>query len=408
MTGAGTLNTASGAARKHAGGATGAKDMPWEPRIWTGMDAVSWFRVLARHRFSISPTRMPMVLSQCIIGTGIYPLIWASSLLDRRRISRTEIHEAPLFILGHWRTGTTFLQELLALDERHASPTTYECFGPNHFLTSERFVKGWLSYLMPRRRPMDNVAVGLDRPQEDEFALCGLGVGSPYLDWAFPNGPARYDDYLDLRNLPPAERERWKAALLWFLKSLECKHPGKRIVLKSPTHSYRVRTLLEMFPNARFVNIVRDPQAVIPSTLHMWKKMTTYHGAQVPRNDLLKEQVFHRFDRLCSVLAEDRELIAPGRFCEVRYEDLVADPAEEVREIYSRLDLGSFEPVQSKLDGYVESLSGYRTNSYSNSPELEAEINTRCAKYMEQYGYSTDGHQVAAADASAISGHQGA
>ena len=211
---------------RRADGTTGAKDMPWEPRMWTGMDSVSWFRLLAKNRFAVSPIRIPMACILSGISVANSLLNGIEALLYHRKIAETEIEQDPLFILGHWRTGTTLLHELLVLDSRHTSPTTYECFGSSHFLLSERFIKWWLEYLMPRRRPMDNVAVGLDRPQEDEFAFCGLGVPSPYLDWAFANRPPQNQAYLDLRNITPAERERWKNAFVWFLKSLRTRTPA--------------------------------------------------------------------------------------------------------------------------------------------------------------------------------------
>ena len=102
------------------------------------------------------------------------------------------------------------------------------------------------------------MASGWDRPQEDEFALCNMGVPSPYLTISFPNRPPQCDEYLDLAGLSPRRRERWKRGLMWFLKCVTLRQP-KRIVLKSPQHTCRVKTLLEMFPRARFVHIVRNP-----------------------------------------------------------------------------------------------------------------------------------------------------
>src|SRR5262249_37202264 len=120
-----------------------------------------------------------------------------------RRVRRTALAAPPLFILGHWRTGTTLLHELLIQDDRHAFPTTYECLEPNHFLLTEGLLTRWLWFLMPSRRPMDNMRAGFDRPQEDEFALCMLGQGSPYLTIAFPNRPPQGQAYLDLETLSP-------------------------------------------------------------------------------------------------------------------------------------------------------------------------------------------------------------
>ena len=99
---------------------------------------------------------------------------------------------------------------------------------------------------MPKQRPMDNMAAGWDCPQEDEFALCNMGMRSPYLTIAFPNHPPQNQEYFELRDVPARQRIRWKRGLTWFLKCLTVRTP-RRIVLKSPPHTFRVKVLLEMF-----------------------------------------------------------------------------------------------------------------------------------------------------------------
>src|SRR5687768_6319878 len=104
---------------------------------------------------------------------------------------------------------------------------------------------------------MDNMAVGWDRPQEDEFALCALGVPSPY--WVLGFFDRRQcPEYLDFGGLPPGALARWKEAFVHVVKLMTFRH-GKRLILKSPTHTARVGVLSEMFPRARFIHIVRDP-----------------------------------------------------------------------------------------------------------------------------------------------------
>ena len=168
-------------------------------------------------------------------------------------------------MIGHWRSGTTLLHELLVLDSRHTYADTYDCFAPNHFLVSSWLIRPTLGLLMPARRPVDNMAAGWDHPQEDEFALCNMGVPSPYLTAAFPNCPSQYPEYLDLRDVPPAAVQRWKDSLRWFLTCLTVRRP-KRIVLKSPAHTCRIKVLLEMFPNAKFVHIV--PRSIRDLPVH--------------------------------------------------------------------------------------------------------------------------------------------
>jgi hypothetical protein len=368
----------------------GARDMPWEPRVWNGMRVKTWFSLLARNRFDISPTRIPMALINSVVCFLNSNLAFQQHLFFGRKIAECELADDPIFILGHWRTGTTWLHELMVLDERHAYPTTYECLTASHFLYSRYFTRWWLWMLMPRKRPMDNVRISLDTPQEDELALCALGARSPYLTWAFPNHPPQDQEYLDLRDLSAEDLASWKAKFHWFLRAVQVKNPGKRIVLKSPTHTFRVPVLLDMFPNARFVYLVRDPYVVFPSMMKTWKRLYQYHGAQVPKHVGLEEYVFKNFEHLHRVFEEDREQIAPERLCVMRYEDLVSAPVDQMKRIYDDLDLGGFEDVKPQLEQYVAWLSDYVANRHNLAPELHDQIATRLADYIEKYGYSTE------------------
>jgi hypothetical protein len=306
------------------------------------------------------------------------------------RIARTVIRHAPIFIIGHWRTGTTFLHELLILDERHTYPNTYQCLEPNHFLLTERIITRWMPFLMPTRRPMDNMRAGWDRPQEDEFALCMLGQPSSYLTIAFPNHPPQFTEYLDLEGLSAKALVRWEAAFLGFLRHLTFKD-GRRLVLKSPPHTCRIKVLLKLFPDARFIHLVRDPFVVFPSTVNMWKSLYLAHSLQKPTFAGLEAYVFATFQRLYDRLEEGRKLVGPSRFYELRYEDLVRNPIEQMEALYHHLGLDRFEALRPRLKAYLAGLKGYETNRYELTPELWAEVSRRWGAVIQRYGYACTG-----------------
>ncbi len=166
--------------------AAGAKERPWEMRIWSGITAGAWWRILARNRFAVSPSRIGMAAILVLIS-GLNSLLWLmQTIFLGRRIARTQLVEDPVFVLGHWRSGTTLLHELLAADPRHAFANTYASFAPNHFLLTGRLFPKLLRLLLPSMRPMDNMPIGWDYPQEDEWAMCNMGLPSPYLTLVFP------------------------------------------------------------------------------------------------------------------------------------------------------------------------------------------------------------------------------
>lgn len=363
-----------------------ARKQEWMPRIWQGCDFFAWIRLLARNRFAVHWSCWYIAVIATVVSFGHTVLRYVQQGLYGRQVSRTPIRHAPVFIIGHWRTGTTLLHEMLILDDRHTYANTYQCFEPNHFLLTERLFTRWMPFLMPTRRPMDNMAAGWDRPQEDEFALCMMGQPSTYLTIAFPNHRPQYPKYLDLRGLSPWALASWKRDFMRFLKHLNFKDP-RRLILKSPPHTARIRVLLELFPDARFVHIVRDPYVVFPSTVNMWKALYRTHALQCPTFAGLDDYVFSTFNRLYDGLERDRGLVRPSRFYEVRYEDLIRDPLGRMHALYEQLELGEFERVRPQLQEYVAKNAGYETNRYDLTPELRAEITRRWETVIRKYGY---------------------
>lgn len=360
----------------------------WAPRIWEGCDFFAWLRILWRHRFAVHLRYQYISVIVTVVSFFHTLLKCLQEAIYGRRIRATKITQPPIFIVGHWRTGTTLLHELLIQDPRHGYPTTYECLEPNHFLLTEKVVTKLFWFLMPSQRPMDNMKAGWDRPQEDEFALCMLGQGSPYLHIAFPNQTPKYQEYLDFAGVSPRTIKSWKRGLLRFLQAITFK-TGKRLVLKSPPHTARIPVLREMFPDAVFVHIVRNPYVVFPSTVRLWKTLYEKHGLQKPNFQGVEEYVYSTFVRMYQRLEEGKKLLRPGRFYEIKYEDLVADPEGEMRKLYERLGLDGFEQCLPHLRAYLASVKGYETNRYEMSPQQQAEVTRRWGDVIRRYGYET-------------------
>jgi len=359
----------------------------YAPRCWHGMRTRCWLRMLRRNRFAISPTRVGLA---CTVSMGTV----VNSILHRvqrvllgRRIEATALVGDPIFVIGHWRSGTTLLHELLVQDERFAFPDTYSCFAPNHFLVSRSLIAPWLRFLLPSLRPMDNMRISWDRPQEDEFALLAMGLPSPYESLAFPNRIRPGLEHFDDGRWPAGTRQRWKDEFLWFLKCVTYADP-RRIVLKSPPHTRRIATLLELFPRARFVHIVRDPCALFASTARLWKSLSTIQGLQVPRNDDLEESVFRGLEEMYATLHKQKERIDPSHLVEIRYEDLVADPRPVMQRIYDHLSLGEFESYFPRLQAYWEAAAGYTASRYDLQPDVRRRIAQRWDGFLSEYGYT--------------------
>lgn len=351
-----------------------------------GMSAGDWLRELADNGFAVDPVYLPRAL---LLSAAALPTAIDRRWEDRRFGAAVDAVAVPppLFVLGHWRTGTTHLHNLLAADGRFAYPNLFQAFNPHTFLLNEDRLTRLVAPWVPRRRLMDDVRVAPDTPQEDEFALAAATGLSPYLGWAFPRRRAHYDRYLTFRAAAPGEVERWKAALLRFARKLTFK-TGRPLVLKSPPHTGRVRLLLEVFPDARFVHVRRDPYAVFQSTRHFERTAAPALALQrTPPGDP-DARVLARYAELYDAFLDDERLIPPGRLHEVRYEDLRADPVGELRRLYAALGLPDFEAARTGVEAHLGGVADYRPNSF---PPLGAGERRRVAgawgRYFAAWGY---------------------
>ncbi len=351
------------------------------------MRPAGWWALLRQGHFAIHPSRLPMAFA-ITFATGVNTLLAGLQwLIYGRKLASNELVSPPIFIIGHWRSGTTLLHELLVLDARLSSPSTFQCFAPHHFLVSEWFFRWFCGWLLPGKRPMDNMAAGWDRPQEDEFALVNLGLPSPYRRIAFPHNPPPDLDYFDTEQLPAGEIKVWTAALDQFLRRVSFR-TGRPLVVKSPTHTGRIATLAKAFPGAKFIHITRDPRNLFPSTVRLWRSLDEAQTLQTPSDTGLEEYVIDCFQRMDVALQRDREKIDPGHFVELRYEDLIADPVAQVEAIYGQLRLGDFDYVRDVLVAWAaKEHREYKVNQHRLSAEHEAMIHQKWAGYFERYGY---------------------
>ncbi|HEY2147487.1 MAG TPA: sulfotransferase, partial [Pirellulales bacterium] len=154
-----------------------------------------------------------------------------------------------------------------------------------------------------------------------------------------------------------------------------------------PPHTARVRLLVEMFPDARFVHIVRDPLRVFPSTVWLWKSLWRAHGLAKGCEAELEERVFR--DLVCMYRAFWTQMacIAPGNLCEIRYEDLVRDPPGEMKRVYKQLRLGGFDEVCPKIKQYFERTRDYQANRFTLDAPTIARVLDRWREFIEVYGY---------------------
>jgi hypothetical protein len=313
--------------------------------------------------------------------------LWQSLGYDRR-IRRTELHPEPMFLLGFWRSGTTLLHNLLAIDERWGYVNTYQAAMPDLFLAGQRRIRRMLESQLPENRGVDNIPVDFAMPQEEEIAMmCTSGV-SPYVSLNFPRTASSALNYLFLDDRVSAtNRDRWRKKYLHLLKAASYNMGGKPLLLKSPSNTSRISALLDLFPAARFVYIQRNPYDTLRSYVHLLTLMNDWHALQrMDFDELLLRQV-KIYREMALTYLEQKELIPPGRLIEIRYESLEEDNIGQIREIYTALDLDGYREFEPDLREYVASIADFQKNPSHISDQVIDLVNEHVPFLVSEYGY---------------------
>jgi hypothetical protein len=324
------------------------KAREWAPRLWEGLDYFAFWRLMVRNRFAVEPPywHIAAIMSCTTFLNTVFRMVQEAGVRDR--LDGFELPADPVFVLGHWRTGTTLLHELLTLDDQFSTPTTHDCFNPCHFL---------------------------------------LGEPSTYTDIAFPNRPPLDPGALDLSGLSAVELRHWKRTLLKFVKTLALRDP-RPLLLKSPPHTARIPELLDLFPSAKFVHIRRDPLVLYSSTMKLWQSLAASHGLQTPRGGPpLEAKVLREFRVMMTRYLATKDMIPAGNLVEVRYEDLVRDLPAGVAAIYQGLNLGDYDRVRPKVEEYAARTRDYATNRFTLTPEQETVVRSQWGDLIERLGY---------------------
>ena len=322
------------------------------------------------------------------------PLRLVESLRYGRLVDNTTLTKPPLIILGYGRTGTTHLHNLLVQDHNHASVTTLQALCPSAYLTVRHW--NWLRRAvarnMPATRPMDNVAVSLDAPQEEELALACSCHMSYIHSLTFPDlSSTFFGKYSLLRGVSSQELAQWEQAYMEVVRKATAAADGRRIVLKSPTNLGKIAHMLRLFPEAKFVNIMRNPYVVYPSLLRMRRTLAPVFQLAASDWSEIERTVRRDYAAVMRQYLRDRALIPTGNFTEVLFEDLVADPMSEMARIYSDLALPDWKQARQHMEAYLQTVSNYRQNRYRIDQSVIDVVDRDWGFVLDHWNYSPPG-----------------
>jgi len=321
------------------------------------------------------------------VSAGLTPLRLIQSLVFGGRIRASRVRQAPLFILGHYRSGTTYLQNLLIQDQQWGFVSTAQAVVPGAFLLGS-VVGRVLGLMLSEKRPMDNVAQSPSLPEEPEHAIGNLSPYCFYHGLCFPRLMLEYfSKYVLLEAITPRERAAWMATYRRVLDTATLACAGRPLVVKNPPDSARIGAILEMYPDARFVHIYRNPFVMYPSIKNFYSACIRDWQLQDISAAELHQNLLTVYAKMMGAYERDKGLIPAGRLVEIRFEDLESNPLCELERIYSGLGLGGFSQAHDAFRAYAEAQAGYRKNSYRLSEQTIAEIRECWGEQVQRWDY---------------------
>ena len=360
----------------------------------------AWLRLLLRRGREVQwASYWPRLLFVTVMAALNSALALVERALHGRRIRDALAEDwmaehRPVFVLGHPRTGTTLLHGLLALDERQFRYCNTFCAGfPSCFLWFEAVGKALLRGVIDETRPMDNMRLDFELPQEDELATNVLSGGvSPYMPLWFMRSFRDFEPLFSFEEAAPADTAAWTSAFRLLLTKLRLRRGGGggRLLLKSPVHTARARLLLRLFPRAQFVYVHRNPFEVFQSACHMARTTYIYTYLATPSDEDITEFILRQYEVLWQCYKRDRDEIlrADGRVVEIAFEDLARDPAAALEGVYRALGWEGWEEAKAAVLRQCADLRAYERNAHAELPEdLKRVVRERWRDSFEDLGY---------------------
>ena len=306
---------------------------------------------------------------------------------SRSRMSSARIDESPLYIQGFARSGTTHLLNLLAQDPSFGVVSTFQAIAAPVFLIGRGWLERLIANRMPTTRPMDNMAVSLDLPQEEDVAIANSSPHSPAHLLSFPHRSKEFLEKYATMRLTNTEMEQWEATYRDILHRASFASDGKRLLLKSPANLGRTAILRRFFPNAKFIHIVRNPYVVYQSMSHMYKTMLPICQLDDVDPDDVAAAIRDSYVAMMGQYMLDREHIPKDHLAEVRYEDLERDPLGELERLYWELKLPGWDNARDGISDYLHTVRDYRKNKHEIDSETVDVVNRDWGFAINEWGY---------------------
>jgi len=355
-----------------------------------GSSFKNYINVLVKYG-GVSPRYLPRLFIVSLGVISLAPHAIFEKLFYAKKIREKNFSSEPIFILGHWRSGTTALHNLLCKDPNMGYISLVESIAPWNFLARKKRLKtlDWVISRIFPTRPQDNVNMSMNLPAEEGIAMANMCPLSFYHCLYFPQKMQdTFNSTVLLEGQDDQVREAWKKQFLYLIKKLSIANNGKRLVFKDPANTARIKVLLELFPNAKFINIYRNPYDVFTSTKHMYKRVLPILAFQDYSEVAIEENILNFYKKVMRSYFAERQYIPDGNLVEIRFEEFERNPLGCMDIIYHELGIPGWEVARKYFEEEVSAYSEYKKNVLVHTKSLVKKVNEHWGFVIDALHYS--------------------
>jgi hypothetical protein len=354
--------------------------------ILIGSTPANILRVIKGYRIDIR--YYPKFLLSFLVALIFEVMNLAERIVEKRMLKDVIASEPPIFVIGFWRSGTTLLHSMLCQDKRAGYVTTFQSVFPNLVLTQKKWLKKFTNTFLPKNRPFDSYAMDMDFPQEEDFAMMSLQPRSIYKIFYFPKDYNEiYKKELNFEDLPETERKHWKKEYLSLVRKAMKNTGGVQFISKNPCNIFRINTLMELYPDARFIFIYRNPYSVVESLYRFANEVLPGSELQHLEGGIPREYFARLYKDALHEYMNVRDTIKAGNLIEIRYEDFKKQPIEFIQDIYRQFNMQGIKEALPRMESYLIRNKPDGRQPYPVDPETYRLVNDYAGDIVTRLEY---------------------
>jgi len=332
-------------------------------------------------------------LAPWLIKTTLFePLRWLELGMYNKKISHHTITKDPLFILGFYRSGTSYLHQFLIQDDRFGYHSNFQMILPEIMLSTEKILAPVFDFVCRAfglRDSVHRLPLSFRFPGEEDVAMTTfLNPRGAQWGFFFPKKMNEYfQKYVLFENIPTSEFERWKQGFVFVLKKISLANQNKQLVLKSPPNTARIKLLLSLFPAAKFILIHRNPYEVYASNKRFWKVTQDIYALGETRSLDVNSSILDTYSKTMHRYLADKDLIPHGQLMELAYEDFIKSPLASIRSAYEKLNLNEFSYCENKMTSFAELQKKFIALDHKLPPDERQTVSEKLEPFISHWNY---------------------